>query len=248
MIIEGIDDSVFFVSLFLIFLIFYLSSKYLRIALFQVLQQNTQIHQDSINDVNQTRESLLNNRNRRMSNSSALPHLNCPICLNVSNLPIETSCGHIFCANCIIQYHRISNSLRINCPMCRQQVNYLLRLYSSEEQQRQQEQYGEVFATIGSYNRRNGGQPRSLLEYIYDVPILFRHLMNELFSYDGISLWYRIRIIFFLLVAFCYFLSPLDIIPEALFGIFGFLDDLFVIFIIAIYVSTIYRQFVTNRG
>lgn len=48
--------------------------------------------------------------------------------------------------------------------MCRQQVNYLLRLYSSEEQQRQQEQYGEVFATIGSYNRRNGGQPRSVID------------------------------------------------------------------------------------
>lgn len=44
--------------------------------------------------------------------------------------------------------------------MCRQPVNYMLRLYSREEQQQNQDQYGEVFTQIGNYNRRFGGQPR----------------------------------------------------------------------------------------
>lgn len=44
--------------------------------------------------------------------------------------------------------------------MCRQPVNYMLRLYSREDQQQHQNQYGEVFNQIGNYNRRFGGQPR----------------------------------------------------------------------------------------
>lgn len=69
-------------------------------------------------------------------------------------------------ANCIIQYHRISNSYRINCPMCRQPVNYLLRLYSREEQDRHQQENGEVFTLIGNYNRRFGGQPRPVINFL----------------------------------------------------------------------------------
>lgn len=70
-----------------------------RSTLFRVVQLNPRIHQDSINDVNQTRETLLNNRNSSLHNSQAHINLSCPICLTDSNLPIETSCGHIFCGN-----------------------------------------------------------------------------------------------------------------------------------------------------
>lgn len=68
-----------------------------RNILFRVVQLNPRIHQDSINDVNQTRESLLNNRNNNLRNSLTNSQINCPICLTDSNLPIETNCGHIFC-------------------------------------------------------------------------------------------------------------------------------------------------------
>ncbi|CAF0899776.1 unnamed protein product [Brachionus calyciflorus] len=223
----------------------------IRNSLLTVGQLDPRLHQDSINDVNQTRERLMNNRrNREETQEGQNTAINCPICLANSNFPIETNCGHKFCADCIVQYwsHSSTTAYRMNCPMCRQQVNYLLRLYTREEQERNRDLNGETFAQIANYNRRFGGEPRDLLDYIYDIPILFRHLLNELFSFDGLSIWYRVRIMFFIMVAFCYFLSPLDIIPEALFGIFGLIDDLFVVFIIVIYVCTIYRQLITNRG
>ena len=47
--------------------------------------------------------------------------------------------------------------------MCRQQVTYLLRLYTREEQDRNQTEYGEIFTQIGNYNRRFGGEPRDVI-------------------------------------------------------------------------------------
>lgn len=35
--------------------------------------------------------------------------------------------------------------------------------------------------------------------------------------------------------------------PEALFGILGFLDDFFVVFLLLIYISIMYREVVTQR-
>ena len=58
---------------------------------------------------------------------------------------------------------------------------------------------------------------------------------------------FRIRIILCLLAAFTYLISPLDILPEAVFGILGLLDDLFVFLLLAIYVSIIYRSYLANR-
>lgn len=44
-----------------------------------------------------------------------------------------------------------------------------------------------------------------------------------------------------------YLISPLDMIPEAVFGILGLLDDMFVVFLLAIYVTVIYRRFLATR-
>lgn len=59
---------------------------------------------------------------------------------------------------------------------------------------------------------------------------------------------FRIRIFVCLGLALLYFFSPLDIIPEMVFGALGFLDDLIIIFIIAIYITMIYRNVLANRA
>jgi RING finger protein 170 len=50
-----------------------------------------------------------------------------------------------------------------------------------------------------------------------------------------------------ILMAFSYLFSPLDFIPEALFGLFGLIDDLLVLVFFAVYACTMYRQFIANR-
>ena len=85
------------------------------------------------------------------------------------------------------------------------------------------------------------------MDYITDIPILLRHVINEMFTLNSLPLWYRIRFAFVFIISLLYFLSPLDLIPEALFGIVGFIDDLLVILILSIYACQIYRQVIANR-
>ena len=59
---------------------------------------------------------------------------------------------------------------------------------------------------------------------------------------------FRVRILVCFLAALLYFVSPFDIIPEAVFGILGFLDDLFILLLLAIYVSLIYRNVIQQRA
>ena len=57
----------------------------------------------------------------------------------------------------------------------------------------------------------------------------------------------RIRVLICFMAAIMYLISPLDLIPEAVFGILGLLDDLFIVLLLALYVTMIYRQFLANR-
>ena len=43
-----------------------------------------------------------------------------------------------------------------------------------------------------------------------------------------------------------YFLSPLDLLPEALFGLIGLLDDFIVFVMISMHLCYFFRQVVTN--
>ena len=86
-----------------------------------------------------------------------------------------------------------------------------------------------------------------IMERIMDLPTLLRHAFREMFSVGGLFWMFRIRIILCLMGAFFYLISPLDFVPEALFGILGFLDDFFVIFLLLIYISIMYREVITQR-
>ncbi|PIN12504.1 hypothetical protein CDL12_14885 [Handroanthus impetiginosus] len=44
-----------------------------------------------------------------------------------------------------------------------------------------------------------------------------------------------------------YVISPVDIIPEALLGILGFVDDLIIIFICFLHVAALYRAVLVSR-
>ena len=58
---------------------------------------------------------------------------------------------------------------------------------------------------------------------------------------------FRIRIVLCVVAAIMYLISPLDMIPEAVFGIFGLFDDIVVLLLLAIYVTIIYRRFLSSR-
>ncbi|KAJ4919309.1 hypothetical protein JOQ06_025878 [Pogonophryne albipinna] len=167
-------------------------------------------------------------------------------------LPVETNCGHLFCGSCIIAYWRYGTWLgAIHCPICRQMVTLLFPLFH-ENAAPQRVQDGEaepqlILRDLNDYNRRFSGQPRSYMDRLRDVPTLLRHAFREMFSMGGLFWMFRIRIILCLVGALTYLVSPLDIIPEALFGLLGFMDDFFVILLLFVYISIMYREVVTQR-
>ena len=202
--------------------------------------------------------------NGNLYNQSSVRHYGmdsqCPICLNEPRLPLETNCGHLFCSNCIIVYWRHGNwstSGPIKCPVCRQQVTLLLCCFRPIENNSNQTTTTTTTTTqaernraihdINDYNRRYSGEPRPWLDHLRDLPTLLRHMSNEFFTLGGLMYMLRIRIVLCFVAAIMYLISPLDIIPEAVFGIIGLIDDFFVVLVLALYVTIIYRRFLANQ-
>lgn len=84
------------------------------------------------------------------------------------------------------------------------------------------------------------------MEWYHDAPTLMRHFLQDLFSPQGLLQLWRLRIIVMLICMLVYFLSPFDLLPEAVLGVFGLLDDLIIFLIIIIYCTVMYRQVVTD--
>lgn len=192
---------------------------------------------------NQQHETLANDRPQRQHRD-----VTCPVCLCDAQYPVETNCGHIFCANCMVTYWNTGRwTGAVRCPSCRQQVTILLRCFSEAEQQTRTEERQRLVDSINLYNRRYSGQPLSWGEYIRDLPTILRHCFYDFFSLGGLIWMFRLRILVCFVVALLYLLSPLDVIPEVAFGLFGLLDDIFVVLLLAIYISIIYRRYVETR-
>ncbi|KDR13975.1 E3 ubiquitin-protein ligase RNF170-like [Zootermopsis nevadensis] len=177
----------------------------------------------------------------------------CPICLHEHQMALETNCGHLYCGNCLRMYIYMNDVMsRISCPMCRQQISVLFVCFTERELQASPAstagaQIQLLYRMVEEYNRSFSGAPRSFMEMVRDCPTLIRHLWNEFFSVGGLMLMFRVRIVLCFLAGLMYLFSPLDIIPEAVFGVLGLLDDLFVVFLLAIYISIIYRRSVVSR-
>lgn len=167
----------------------------------------------------------------------------CPICLQEARFAVETNCGHLFCGQCIVTYWLFGNWLgAVQCPVCRQTVSLLLRDFPANSDGGE-----EIEQSIRDYNRRFSGQPRPLMDYLWDLPALLRHLLREFFSVGGLVIMFRARIVLCVMAIIVYLISPLDILPEAVLGLLGLLDDLFVLLLVLVYMTIIYRQVVAQR-
>ncbi|XP_069794618.1 E3 ubiquitin-protein ligase RNF170-like isoform X2 [Narcine bancroftii] len=174
------------------------------------------------------------------SKSSFHGDLQCPICLQVPTFPVETSCGHLFCGSCLIEYWRHGSWLGpVSCPLCRQKVSLLYGLSHENHQERCGQQ---ILRDIKDYNKRFSGQPRSFADYVFDMPLLLQLVFRGLLTMAGL-VW-----IFCLRIAICFFgtivhlTSPLDVIPDAFNGILRTFDDFTVVILLLFCLINIYQQ------
>jgi len=231
----GVGDEVLIGACIILILVYFL---------YQVLVQF--IPSNENNNSDNASEDLSSGRVRANS-------YDCSICLGEAQLAVETNCGHVYCGQCIISYYDTAVRAPFDtpsCPYCRQRITMIL-LYFSETERNSAEldiidRRSQIINSVRSYNRRFSGDPRSIWEHLRDLPVLLRHLWSFVWSADGLSWLFRLRIFTLGGVAALYLLSPFDIVPEAAFGIFGLLDDLVIVALFLIYSSILYRNFVVQ--
>ncbi|VDK66977.1 unnamed protein product, partial [Onchocerca ochengi] len=81
-----------------------------------------------------------------------------------------------------------------------------------------------------------------IIDYIRDLPVLVPYMIRAVISVNGLMYMFRIRVFLCLLGMAIYILSPFDILPEAVFGLLGMVDDIFISFVVLVYATILFRQ------
>lgn len=101
---------------------------------------------------------------------------------------------------------------------------------------------------VRDYNERFSGAPRSLMSRLRDVPMLLRWLWGDIRARRLLfASVFVLRIVLLVLGGLVYLLLPVDLLPEAVFGLFGLMDDVLIWGLIALQLSEWYRAIALAR-
>lgn len=187
--------------------------------------------------------------NRRVAAAREKNDKTCAICMCDACYSCLTNCGHLFCCDCIDRYwrHR-GNILRpVDCAYCRTPVTVLLPVdWPERNEADSSEHYSQNVNRLDEYNHRFS-RDRPYADYFADIPVMIPFLVRNMFQMDGIWIMFRLRMIVIFSAVIVYALLPLDILPESIYGIIGFLDDIFIIALLFAYLALAVRHFLARR-
>ncbi|WOL03558.1 E3 ubiquitin-protein ligase [Canna indica] len=176
----------------------------------------------------------------------------CCVCHDRFSLPCQANCSHWFCefmfsGNCILRVWQSGFHLQpCRCPLCRRPITLLIPS-ASLNRDHDREAY-RVLQSIESYNRQFGRVPTSLIQRFRDVPFFIKRLFRELVDPQrALPLVFRARMFLSILASVTYVLSPMDILPERMYGYVGFLDDFFLVVIFFLYLASVSRGLLLRR-
>ncbi|WOK96419.1 E3 ubiquitin-protein ligase [Canna indica] len=172
----------------------------------------------------------------------------CSICHDDFTLPCQANCSHWFCGSCILRvWHHGSALQPCKCPICRRFITLLIPT-DAAVQELQDPEASRVLENIEKYNRTFGGGPSSLTQRLRDLPFFIRRMIRELMDPQrSLPLVFRVRMVFAMILSAIYVLSPVDFVPEGVFGLVGLLDDLIILLIVFLHLATIYRSVLVYR-
>lgn len=170
-------------------------------------------------------------------------------------------------ASCFITYFDYGTFLKgATCPLCRTNVYILIPQWpdafeSQNDNQKNSkikddfndEYKHQIVTKIKWYNRRfSGGKIGvylifinfifKLWEQIRDLPVILRNIIRHTLNNQGLALFYRIRVAFLLIFVLIYVAIPKDFVPENIFGVAGFIDDIFIIFLVVLQLAVHFRR------
>ncbi|KAG2372175.1 uncharacterized protein HKW66_Vig0209570 [Vigna angularis] len=146
-------------------------------------------------------------------------------------------------ANCImLVWQHASGTSCCKCPLCRRPITLLIPTEHSLSQ-RHDPEVAQILSKIHAYNRVFGGQPSSFFQRVQDLPFLLHRLLREFLNPQrSLPLVIRARVFVAMIASVVYILSPIDLIPEAILGIVGLLDDVLIGLICFLHVAALYRS------
>ncbi|KAJ4701220.1 E3 ubiquitin-protein ligase [Melia azedarach] len=172
----------------------------------------------------------------------------CSICHGSFDVPCQSNCSHWFCAHCIMTVWRHGSTFHpCRCPLCRRRITLLIPT-DAILRRRHEPFIGSILERVETYNRIFGGTSSSLFQKMQDLPFLLRRLLKELMDPQrSLPLVIRARVYIALILSAVYIFSPIDIIPEAVLGVVGLLDDLLIVLICLLHVGALYRSVLYYR-
>lgn len=178
------------------------------------------------NDSESTAHILSNIRTSRERKGGERQGIQCPICLFPLEYACETSCGHAFCGNCFLQLVRASRTTIVKCPMDRQSVTCVVPSLTLRNQM-----------DSDANPRERNVIDKSLQEYNFRAQWNLDSFLRAFGAWTSSSLsipnrWNPIllsRSTIIHIISWLYILSPIDLLPEAVFGPLGYLDDLLIL-------------------
>nr|TKV90289.1 hypothetical protein SEVIR_9G018800v2 [Setaria viridis] len=161
--------------------------------------------------------------------------------------PYSLSAIVILKGECIIRvWHHGPAVQACKCPICRRLINLLVPAPLSDQED--DPQVGRILGEIQHYNCIFGGAPRSLTQRLQDLPFFIRRLFRELLDPQRtLPLVFRARMMMMVALSAIYVLSPVDILPESVLGLFGFVDDLLILVIVFLHLAAVYRSLLLYR-
>mmetsp|Transcript_108709 Transcript_108709/g.316283 ORF Transcript_108709/g.316283 Transcript_108709/m.316283 type:complete len:269 (+) Transcript_108709:226-1032(+) len=191
------------------------------------------------------------------NNADYVPGEDCPICMEPSSYGCETMCGHAFCTLCLSTYWKSlpqGTSRPLNCPYCRRQVTLLVANFSPEELANVETTRLRQ-AELDEYNSMHGGgRDVGPIQYLTHMRVLLTALAREFarrpvsIALSMVATAYRLRRGLSLLLSVLYVISPVDLLPEAVLGVVGLIDDFVVIMFILVVVAGLYEAMVLARA
>ncbi|KAL7156172.1 hypothetical protein ABFS83_03G125100 [Erythranthe nasuta] len=172
----------------------------------------------------------------------------CCICHAPFHIPCQANCSHWFCGSCFLLLWDHGAALHpCKCPLCRREITLLVPSEASSRQYHVAD-VAEVLQRIERYNRLYGEHSNGITQRMRDLPFLLRRLLRDMMDPQrSIPFVIRARVYLAMIVSFIYVISPVDIIPEGLLGVFGLLDDLIIVLICFLHVAALYRAVLLTR-
>lgn len=147
----------------------------------------------------------------------------------------------------MLVWHHGSAFLPCKCPLCRRQITLLVPGEACLRE-RDDPDVAQILAKIERYNHLFGGTRTSLFQRVQDLPFLLRRLLREIMDPQrSLPFVIRARVYLAMILSAIYIVSPVDIIPEAILGIVGLLDDFLIALICFLHVAAIYRSVLYYR-